>query len=212
MRVLRELERYYRAAAEDVEPYLRLVPHDDAAAARDGQSEAAATGETGETREARETLLVRQDDEGVDLALVLSSRVAGSPWRTLTLDERCQVIEGASHFLVVCERARNDRSTTHLELELQGEVDKWLVLSRGGRLDIEADVALRENLYDEGVFLHPEGSMEGDRYRLANNLAARFVHRLSSTYARRGLFREMQTELVRFFHGSQEEKLRAIAV
>ncbi len=188
-RILKELERYYEASAEDVAPFLR---------AHQGE-------------EGREALLVRQDDEGVDLALCLPPHVADSPWRTLTLDERCQVIEGASHFLVVCERARSDQSTTHLELELQAEVDKWLVLSQGGRLDPDQDGWLRGTLYEGGVFLHDEGTHEGERYRLANSLAARFVHRLSHTYARRGRHAEMQRELFRFFRMTQEEKLRAIA-
>ena len=188
-RILKELERYYEASAEDVAPFLRAHEGD----------------------EAREALLVRQDEEGVDLALCLPPRVVDSPWRTLTLDERCQVIEGASHFLVVCERARSDRSTTHLELELQAEVDKWLVLSQGGRLHPDEDGWLRGTLYDGGEFLHDEGSTEGERYRLANALAARFVHRLSHTYARKGRHAEMQRELVRFFRMTQEEKLRVIA-
>ena len=188
-RILKELERYYEASAEDVAPFLR--PH--------------------EGDESREALLVRQDQEGVDLALCLPPRVVDSPWRTLTLDERCQVIEGASHFLVVCERARSDRSTTHLELELQAEVDKWLVLSQGGRLDPDQDGWLRGTLYEGSEFLHDEGSTEGDRYRLASSLAARFVHRLSHAYARKGRHAEMQRELGRFFRMTQEEKLRVIA-
>ena len=188
-RILKELERYYDASAEDVAPFLRAQVDEHA----------------------RESLLVRQDDEGVDLALCLPKHVTDSPWRTLTLDERCQVIEGASHFLVVCERARSERSTTHLELELQAEVDKWLVLSQGGTLDPDQDGWLRGTLYEGGEFLHDAGSTEGERYRLASSLAARFVHRLSHAFARRGRHAEMQRELVRFFRMTQEEKLRAIA-
>ena len=187
--ILRRLERYYEASAEDVSSYLR--PADDA--------------------EGREALLVREDGESVELALVLPTAVASTPWPELTLDQRCQVIEGASHFLVVCERARTERPTTHLELELQAEVDKWLILSEGGRLDGEGDAELRDALYEDQRFLHDAASMEGERYRLANALAARFVHRLSGAYARRGRHREMRSQLRRFFHMGQEEKIRAIA-
>lgn len=188
-RIVQALERYYEASAEDVSPYLRT--HDDDSS--------------------REALLVREDDDGVELALVLPTRVASSKWSTLTLDERCQVIEGASHFLVVCERARSERPTTQLELELQAEVDKWLVLSQGGRLDAQSDDALRGALYEGVDFLHDAATTEGARYRLANELAARFVHKLSSTYARHGKHAEMQRALLRFFRMGQEEKLRAIA-
>ena len=188
-KILRELERYYDATAEEVAPYLRT--HDD----DDG----------------REALLVREEQDGVELALVFPARVAASPWATLSLDDRCQVIEGASHFLVVCERARTERPTTHLELELQAEVDKWLVLSQGGRLEPHSDRALRGALYDETDFLHDAETPQGERYRLANSLAARFVHRLSHEYARHGRHAEMRRELGRFFRMGQEEKLRAVA-
>ena len=188
-KILRELERYYDATAEEVAPYLRT--HDD--------------------EEGREALLVRQEQDGVELALVLPARVADSPWATLSLDDRCQVIEGASHFLVVCERARTERPTTHLELELQAEVDKWLVLSQGGRLEPQRDRALRGALYDETEFLHDVETPQGERYRLANALAARFVHKLSHAFARQGRHAEMRRELGRFFRMGQEEKLRAVA-
>jgi len=139
------------------------------------------------------------------------TKLAWRDWTTLSLDDRCQIIEGASHFLVVCERARSERPTTHLELELQAEVDKWLVLSQGGRLDPDDDAALRVALFDDGEFLHDAGSEHGERYRLANNLAARFVRKLSHLFARRGRHAEMRQALARFFRMSQEEKLRAIA-
>lgn len=196
-RIVRELERYYDASAEEVEPFVRVS--DDGA---------------------REALLVRQgagpagEEDEVELQLVLPSRVASAEaraWPGLSLDERCQAVEGASHFLLVCERARAGRSTTHLELELQAEVDKWLVLSRGGRLAPAHDDALIDALYDAPEFLHEAETVEGDRYRLANRLGARFARTLSHGYARKGRFRDMRRALARFFRMSQEEKLRAAA-
>jgi hypothetical protein len=194
-RIVRELERYYDASAEDVAAFVRAS----------------------EEEEARETLLVRQggaEEDELELQLVLPTRVASAEpraWPGLSLDDRCQVVEGASHFLLVCERARAGRPTTQLELELQAEVDKWLVLSRGGRLAPEHDDALLDALYDAPEFLHDASSVEGDRYRLANRLGARFARRLSHGYARKGRFREMRRALARFFRMSQEEKLRVSA-
>lgn len=187
-RILRALEGYYRADAEEISAYLRT--HPDAS---------------------RESLLVREEDGHVEIALVLPERLMKARWKTLTLDERCQVVEGASHFLVVCDRARSNRSTTHLELELQAEVDKWLVLSGGGRLDEHADRELRKSLYDRGTFLHPANTVEGERYRYANDLAARFTHKIARSHALSGRFDRMRDELHRFFRMGQEEKIRAIA-
>ena len=189
-RILRALEGYYRANAEELGAFLRTHPAEG---------------------DARETLLVREEAGAVELALVLPDRLARSAWKSLTLDERCQVVEGASHFLVVCERARSDRPTTHLELELQAEVDKWLVLSGGGRLDQEADAELRAALYHRGTFLHPAHTVEGQRYRFANDLAARFTYKIARSHARLGRFDKMRDELHQFFRMGQEEKIRAIA-
>lgn len=189
-KIVRTLETYYRASAEDVRPFLDT--HDDPAG--------------------REVLMVRQGISGeeIEISLVLPQHLVHARWETLTLDERCQVVEGASHFLMVCDRARAERTTTQLELELQAEVDKWLILSRGGRLNVEADAQLRDVLFT-GAFLHPANSDEGHRYRLANNLAARFVHKLSRTYVRTGRQPEMRGELLKFFRMTQEEKLRTVA-
>ena len=188
-RILRELERYYDATAEDVASFVR--PHEGPG---------------------REALLVREVDEVLELQLLLPANVADAgpaAWSDLSLDERCQLVEGVSHFLLLCERARAGRSTTQLELELQAEVDKWLVLSRGGRLPPEHDDALHDALYGDAVFLHDEASIEGARYRLANRLGARFARHLSESYARKGRHRDMRRALASFFRMSQEEKLRA---
>jgi hypothetical protein len=188
-RIVRALERYYRASAEDVRPFVAVEDHSSA----------------------REVLFVRQGDEELELQLVLPERLANARWEGLTLDERCQVVEGASHFLMVCDRAKTKRTTTQLELELQAEVDKWLVLSNGGRLDVEADTQLRDALFDDGAFLHVANTDEGERYRLANNLAARFTHKLSRAYVWTGRQHELRGELLRFFRMTQQEKLRAAA-
>ncbi len=161
-RVVRALERYYQASVDDPRPFVRA--HDEPGG--------------------REVLLVRQGDEELEVSLFLPARLASGTWETFSLDERCQVVEGASHFLTICARARADRTTTQLELELQAEVDKWLILSNGGRLDHEADALLRDALYDPTYslsFVHAANTTEGERYRLANNVAARFVHKLTRT-------------------------------
>lgn len=187
-KIVRVLETYYRTTAEDVLPFL----------------------DTHEDPKGREVLVIRQGEEEIEISLVLPKHLMDARWESLSLDERCQVVEGASHFLMVCDRARADRSTTQLELELQAEVDKWLILSRGGRLDVEADAQLRGALY-EGQFLHPAHTDEGHRYRLANNLAARFVHKLSRAYVWTGKQLQMRDKLLEFFRMTQEEKLRAVA-
>ena len=131
----------------------------------------------------------------------------------LDIDSLCQIIEGVSHFVMIAERSRAERETTHLELEIQAEVDKYVVLATAiarplGALDLTRSHRLRAQLYDEVLFSHEPGTEVGMRYRLANSTAARFVRRLEHDYVKTGRVHEMRGVLRRFFSGGQEEKLR----
>jgi hypothetical protein len=125
------------------------------------------------------------------------------------LDALCQIIEGVSHFVYIVERARMQRGTTQLELELQAEVDKWLVLAASMRgFDVDDSTALRTRLYERVIFEHDGATELGERYRVANDAANRFVRRLERDYVAPARFGELRVELRRFFQVGQEEKLR----
>lgn len=154
----------------------------------------------------RETLLVRQADDG---ALEVTLRLPRLDDDDASLDTLCQIIEGVSHFVYVVERVRTQRGTTQLELELQAEVDKWLVLAASMRtFDVDGSAALRTRLYERVSFEHDGESEVGERYRLANDAAHRFVRRLEREYVIQARFVEMRAELRKFFQVGQEEKLR----
>jgi hypothetical protein len=153
----------------------------------------------------RETLLLRQGADG-SLEVRVELPQAGGP---NGLDSLCQIIEGVSHFVYVAERTRVDRSATQLELEVQAEVDKWVVLA-GSMASFDADksAALRCRLYERVTFAHDDESEAGCRYRVANDVAHRFVRRLESRYVAPGRVNELRAALRAFFHVGQEEKLR----
>jgi hypothetical protein len=153
----------------------------------------------------REALVMRQGEDGtVEMSLRLPLLEGEG-----TLDALCQIIEGVSHFVYVVERARVDREATQLELELQAEVDKWVVLAASMRaFDRTRSAALRASLYERVSFAHDDHSEAGERYRVANDVAHRFVRRLERDYVRASRFAEMRAELRRFFRVGQEEKLR----
>src|SRR5580658_11271177 len=80
----------------------------------------------------REALLVREGDDGsIEMALrlpLLGRReldIVGDP----DLDPLCQIIEGVSHFVYLTDRAEGGRVATQLEMELQAEVDKYVILA-----------------------------------------------------------------------------------
>lgn len=153
----------------------------------------------------RESVLVRSGEDG---ALEMSVRLPTLA-EDASLDGFCQIIEGVSHFVYLVERARADRHTTQLELELQAEVDKWLILAGAmPTFDVARSAALRARLFERVTFADAAASVVGERYRVANDVAHAFVRRLERRYVEEARFVEMRGELRRFFHEGQEEKLR----
>jgi hypothetical protein len=188
-----------RALAAKVQAALERVYHLDRVADVGDFVEGAGTGE-------REALFVREaDDGGLEVSLRLPLLEG-----TAELDVLCQIIEGVSHFVYVVERVRVQREATQLELELQAEVDKWVILAASMHADFdeERSAALRARLYESVEYEHDLTTEIGERYRVANDAAHRFVRRLEREYLGQARFGEMRAELYRFFHVGQEEKLR----
>ncbi|MEO6603437.1 MAG: hypothetical protein ABIQ16_26375 [Polyangiaceae bacterium] len=148
----------------------------------------------------REVVLVREIDDELEMALVLppeSKRIAlGGALNDVWL----QVAEGVSHFIYLAERARVSLPVTKLELELQAEVDKF-VLSLGFSKDTAE--RLLERLFDGPRFLDEAGTEEGERYRLAHHLAARFVSRVFTANDRD----RARERLRSFYRAGQAEKI-----
>ena len=155
---------------------------------------------------------MRESEDGLELLL----RIPRLGERTVDvegagLDPLCQIIEGVSHFVYLADRARSGgREATQLELELQAEVDKYVILASALQdFDERTSRRLRERLYEDVAYVHEADTVEGERYRVANGCAMRFTGRLERDYVTRARFGELQGELRRFFHMGQGEKLRA---
>ncbi len=152
----------------------------------------------------REALLVRETDEGLEMALRVPLLVGEA-----SLDPLCQIIEGVSHFVYLSHRAHAEREATQLELELQAEVDKYVVLGASlAKLDLRTSAALRARLYEHVSFSHSPDSELGERYRMANHLAGRFARHLERRFLATRQYSAMREELRRFYRMGQEEKLR----
>lgn len=150
-------------------------------------------------------MLVREQDDAVELALLLPRRLLEDGGGSPDPDTLLQAVEGVSHFVYVAERVRMELPTTLLELELQAEVDKFVLLAiAGDQLESAARDRLCRRLFEQVQFLHAEGSEHGERYRLANALAFRYVRRLD----RRAPAPTLRAELCRFYRSGQTEKIR----
>lgn len=160
----------------------------------------------------RETVRVREGEGEleVEVALPRSVLLSSRP----TLDELCQVVEGVSHFLYLAERARRELPVTQLELEIQAEVDKYVVLvlgevlsGEGGGFDASRSKAMRARLFEDVVFVHAKGTERGERYRVANDVAARVAHGIERAIVRSGRGDGARDFLRRFYSAGQREKL-----
>ncbi|MCA9596463.1 MAG: hypothetical protein KC776_24275 [Myxococcales bacterium] len=158
----------------------------------------------------RETLVLRQQDDELEIALVLPplSSLMHDDIPPAPCDGWLQVVEGVSHFVYVAERARTNLPATLLELELQAEVDKYVVIAlRRGSLESgewgEMERTLHAQLYGNVRYLHAAGTEDGDRYRMANDLAARFIARLVQRKEPTSSLRLLR----RFYRAGQAEKI-----
>ena len=142
-----------------------------------------------------EQLLLAEDEDGMGVSLyvdraVLERLMARCPLRTLgddNLADYCTALEGVSHFHYLVWSAVRARRVSLLELELQGEVDKYasalrLMLSqRDGRFPAD----LHDRLFERATFLPTLSAVERERYEEAHRYAARFCGRLEERFLRR---------------------------
>jgi hypothetical protein len=165
--------------------------------------------------------LVTQEGETVSVGVVFEAGLGPSlteadprvhlcasnlgPFSTLT--------EEVSHFLYLLHCARADRSTTQLELELQGEVDKYLTAAFFLSLQNEGAVSvrLREMLFQHYHLAEGLSAEQEARYRAANDLAYRYCGFLERRFLRRSRLRDLAQEARGFYRLGQREKLERIA-
>jgi hypothetical protein len=182
----------------------------------------AAVARVHEARDSDEQLIVAQEDDGIALALYIDAAVLErlsrrDPFAALTgenLADYLTVAEGVSHFVYVTWNAGFDKPVTLLELELQAEVDKyvlcaWLLREQGrGRFPRELHRALFER-----ARIDPTAAAGRARlYHLASTYAGRFCRRVAAGLGRgtRGATRELLAELRRFYRFGNARKLRHI--
>ncbi len=164
--------------------------------------------------------LVHQDGDGVSLGVVFASEVSerldrSDPREGLDSDNIgafCTVIEEVSHFLFLAFCARWQRSVTQLELELQGEVDKYLTtrltFASKGRSSLAR--RLRGVLFRDYRLPADLTTEQSDRYNAASSLADRYCGHLEDSYIGEGRLDDLERDQRRFYRLGQREKLERI--
>jgi hypothetical protein len=202
--VQRRLERLY--ALEDEAPVGEYLLSEEAASGLPG----------GGSR-----TLLREQGEDVELGVVIDGRVraglaAQDPRARLdhaNLGHFCALAEEVSHFVYLLFCAKSGRSVTELELELQGEVDKYLSAAFLLSLQNEGVVSarLREALFRRYRLAEGLSSEQEERYRTASALAFRYCGHLERRFLRPRRLDELRRESRRFYRLGQREKLERIA-
>ena len=102
---------------------------------------------------------------------------------------------------------------TQLELELQGEVDKYLcaVFLLSLQNDGAVSPRLRELLFRHYRLADTVSAERAERYRAASHLAYRYCGYLEARFLRRSRLADLARESRRFYRLGQREKLEKIA-
>ena len=202
--VQRRLETLY--ALEPQAPVTDFViPHEEAATYPGGGSRT----------------LVKEEGELVSVGVVLDENVAASLHQAdprVRLDSGnlgafAALTEEVSHFVYVLFCAEAERSVTQLELELQGEVDKYLTAFAFLSLQNEGAVSpgLRQALFRRYRLVEGLTPERAERYRAASELADRYCGWLEARFLREGRDSDLVREARRFYRLGQREKLARIA-
>lgn len=170
------------------------------------------------TNKTDESVLVAEDEDGLALSVFLDGQMLGrldrdNPMRILkasSLNDLWTVLEGISHFNYLVWSAGRDRAVTLLELEMQAEVDKfistWLIaLSQDG---CKFANRLHGWLFDKVSFKAELSDGQHERYKTANDYAARFCHGLVRRW--RDDHSRALCELRRFYRLTQGDKISHI--
>jgi hypothetical protein len=176
-------------------------------------------------REIPEKLLIHQDGENVDIALYLDSQLIkrleeNDPTEQLHNDnihDFWVALEGISHFLYFSWNVTYERQVSLLELELQAEVDKFILaaLLLEKQFDGRIPQGLHYHLFHNAGFDSRLNEVELTRYRDANYYAGKFCLHLNDRFLKRRAHsqlvgEQLMNELRRFYRFNQPRKLRAI--
>lgn len=169
----------------------------------------------------REQLLVCEQDDDLLLSLYLHDGILRNLETTDdrlqlhcgNLEDFCLALEGISHFLYLIWNARYRRSVTVLEMELQAEIDKFIMLGIFLRQQQQtpAPGQIRDLLFKSVAYHKHLGEEELQRYRDASAFAEKYCWFLELSFTRkRGAELQLYKELRRFYRLGLTDKLRRI--
>ena len=176
-----------------------------------------------ETKIPKELLLVRQPvDETVEVALFLDPKLfrnlsAHNLFENISqksLSDFCIVIEGVSHFVYYLWKSYRKVPITQLELELQAEIDKFVMLFLYLRTAQSGSgfspSRIFEALFENFTLLDHLSGTQKNRYMTASHLAGKFCYQLHQRFHSHQHLRVLLDEIRHFYNLTQEQKISYI--
>lgn len=169
-----------------------------------------------------EQLFVQQDQDGMDVALYIAPHVldglARDPPHARLHDGNAEhywiALEGVSHFVFLAWCSHAERSVTALELEVQAEVDKfvvsWLLLADQGKPLHRTAEGLLKRLFSSFVLHDGMSQEEVARYQTANRAAHAYCMALVARYGRDKDPQRIRGDVRSFYRQGLSVKLSAL--
>jgi hypothetical protein len=165
----------------------------------------------------RGALLVYAEDDTINISLYFQQRLytlleeKDTKW--INLDDLCTAFEEISHFFHLIYFWERQRQTTQLELELLGEIDKFLLsfLLLVPAINEERIRLLRYKLFGQFSPIEGLSSQQWQRYYHSYRLAARYCSHLERQFLKRSCLEALFQEVRHFHRLPCSEKMSLIA-
>ena len=171
-------------------------------------------------RDLPEKLLVSQDGEYLELSLYLDQELVDrletdDPITALhdqNINDFWIALEGISHFLYVAYNAKYEREISLLELELQAEVDKYILAANlfTKQQNRFPPASLHYHLYENCRYDSRLQNEELNRYQTANKLASKYSGFIHKCMIDRRPVNNVANMIRRFYRLSHREKVKVI--
>lgn len=185
----------------------------------DSAQECHACSETIDPRMAEETLFISQSEDTLEFTLYLDKDVLSLASRHTrtgsngavhaydkhSIDSLCTVVEGVSHAVCLLWHAHHHRQLRALDMELQAEVDKYMLLLESCA-DNQSRDELHRQLFIDVRYTAPAGSTLHERYKKAGDYAAVYCHWLVQKFPGPGDQLSLYQEMARFYRLSGSAK------
>ncbi len=125
------------------------------------------------------------------------------------ISDFCTLIEGVSHFVYYLHKASLEHDISQLELELQAEIDKFILLSFCVNGDQKNHEEILDMLFEDYRLHHNLTPQQQERYQTFTQLARKYCFELLQNF-KTSARHEFLQEIRSFYPLRQEQKIQYI--